>query len=153
MIGVSLDPWHSDRCITKCITSVTSNAISYGLFILKIEISETKYTVTFSWLLVVYALTNQLLSNVHSHAPLFQYLFINILPFWNICMCSSSIKYLTWILCKHRPFWLFCWLADYRYKPFWNTKFFVHEKLTNLLSRTFLYNFMREHSRGKKCKM
>ena len=36
---------------------------------------------------IVQAMTNQLLSNVHPRTHVIQYLFINALPYQNICMC------------------------------------------------------------------
>ena len=38
--------------------------------------------------------------------------------------------------------YIFCQLADFTVSR--NTHLFVHERLTNLLPRTFLYNFIKE---------
>ena len=45
--GVSLDLWHSDSCITRCIICVTSKANSNELFVLEAEIFPKK--IDFDW--------------------------------------------------------------------------------------------------------
>ena len=40
-----------------------------------------------NWVELKQALINQILSDLHSHTPVLQYLFVNILPYQNIYMC------------------------------------------------------------------
>ena len=62
-----------------------------------------------------------------------QYLFVNTLPFL-FARAHSAKKYFTSILRERTPFWQ---LARFAVRE--NAKFFVHEKLNSLLSKTFLY--------------
>ena len=59
----------------------------------------------FSFTLTWQALTNQRLSNLRSGTPVLLYLFLNLLPYQNICMCWWSRKYLTCFL-KIIVFWV-----------------------------------------------
>ena len=86
------------------------------------------------------ALTNQLLSNICSHTPVLHYLFNNVLPYYNICMCSLSKKYLICIPCEHKPFWQLSQLDDFAIRKNANL-FFIHEKMNNLLPKMFLCTF------------
>ena len=53
------------------------------------------FTVNEEWLVYIHALTYQFLSNVRSSTPILQYLFVNALPYQNICTCWWSTKCIT----------------------------------------------------------
>ena len=78
----------------------------------------------------VKALPNQFISNLLSRTPLFQYLFVKVLPYLNVCT--------------------FCRLTDFDVSQ--NKNPFVHGKLTKLLPRAFIFNFMKETLASTKIK-
>ena len=57
-----------------------------------IHFPQFLFVVSEEWLVYIHALTNQFLSNVHSRTPIFQYLFVNALPYQNISTCWWSKK-------------------------------------------------------------
>lgn len=78
----------------------------------------------------VKTLANQLISNLLSRTSLFQYLFVKVLPYLNVCT--------------------FCRLTDFDLSQ--NKNPFVHGKLTKRLPRTFIFNFMKETLASTKIK-
>ena len=54
----------------------------------------------------IQALTNLLLSNVRSRTPVLQYLFVNVLPYQNICTCSQNRKCRTRVSISTVFFWV-----------------------------------------------
>ena len=71
------------------------------------------------------ALTNQILSYVCSFTRVLHYLFVNILPYSNVCTCQEKMSYCIPRKCK--PYWQLSWLDEFTTNTIAN--FFFHERL------------------------
>ena len=87
------------------------------------------------------ALTKQILSDVRSPTPVLHYLFVNVLPHYNVCTCTLSKKCLTCISREYKPIWHLSRKGDFAIIG--NRNFFVHERLSNRLPRNFSYTFRK----------
>ena len=90
---------------------------------------------------------NFLVMYTHILLPILHYMFVNMFPYWNICTCSLSKRYLTCIPHEHIPFWQQKGLSDFAISG--NVNLFVHDRLNKLLLGSFLYTF-REGSFVRK---
>ena len=77
------------------------------------------------------ALTNWILSDIHSWICVLHYLFVNILLHIKVFACPYllSKKYLTCIPREHKRFWQLSWLASWTFAINAIASLSVHEKL------------------------